>query len=86
MNRLLSFCSPDAVNTLEIRAAEEVSPYGFKKCTTFLSVESLRQFYLEMWEKADTRCPKPNANEVNKFFILITCDKGGAVRAVIYVG
>jgi hypothetical protein len=46
----------------------------------------LRQFYLEVWQGADTRSTAPDAEEVDQLFTLITCDKGGAVRAVVYVG
>jgi sortase B len=78
--------TPDAVYTLKVRAAKEVSPYGYEKRTAFSSVEGLRQFYLEVWQGADARSTAPDADEVNQLFTLITCDKGGAVRAVVYVG
>ena len=78
--------TPTETRQLEVRAADEVSPYGYEKRTVFSSVTGLRQFYLELWESADTRRPTADADEVNQLFTLITCDKGGAVRAVVYAG
>jgi sortase B len=78
--------TPGAVRALKVRAAEEVSPYGYEKRTAFSSVEGLRQFYLEVWQGADTKCPTPDAEDVDQLFALITCDKGGLVRAVVYAG
>jgi sortase B len=78
--------TPDGTYDLKARAAESVSPYGFEKQVAFSSVEGLREFYLEVWNGADSRCPEPGYEEVNQLFTLITCDKGGSARAVVYVG
>lgn len=71
---------------LKVRAADSVSPYGYEKRNTFSSVEGLREFYLELWEGADAKCSEPGADEVEQLFTLITCDEGGATRAVVCVG
>jgi hypothetical protein len=78
--------TPTTTRQLEVRAADEVSPYGYEKRTVFSSVEGLRDFYLELWEDADTKGTEPRGQEIDQLFTLITCDKGGAVRAVVYVG
>jgi sortase B len=78
--------TPDGTYDLKARAAESVNPYGYEKRVAFSSVESLREFYLDLWEGADTRRAEPDAEEVNRLFTLITCDKGGSVRTVVYVG
>ncbi|MDR2673148.1 MAG: class B sortase [Coriobacteriales bacterium] len=78
--------TPEGTYDLKARAAESVSPYGFEKRTAFSSVEGLREFYLELWGGADSRCAEPNADEVSQLFTLITCDKGGSARAVVYAG
>jgi sortase B len=78
--------TPDGASDLKARAAESVSPYGFEKRVAFSSVEGLREFYLEVWDGADSRCAEPNVEEVSQLFTLITCDKGGSARTVVYAG
>ena len=78
--------TPQGTRSLKVRAAESVSPYGYEKRVAFSSVEGLRRFYLEVWEGADSRSAEPCAEEIDQLFTLITCSKGGAVRAVVYVG
>jgi sortase B len=78
--------TPDTVYTLKVRAAERVSPYGFEKQTAFSGVEGLREYYLERWQNAAVRSEQPESEQIVKLFTLITCDNGGAARAVVYVG
>jgi sortase B len=78
--------TPDAVYNLKVRAAERVSPYGFAKQTEFGGVEGLREYYLERWQDAAARCEQPESEQIDKLFTLITCENGGAARAVVYVG
>jgi sortase B len=78
--------TPTTTRQLEVRAADEVSPYGYEKRTVFSSVEGLRDFYLGLWGDADSKGTEPREQEIDQLFTLITCDKGGAVRAVVYVG
>jgi sortase B len=78
--------TPDAIYTLKVRATERVSPYGFAKQTAFSGVEGLREYYLERWQGATARSEQPESEQIVKLFTLITCDSGGAARAVVYVG
>jgi sortase B len=78
--------TPDSIRSLKVQAADSVSPYGYQKQSAFSSVEGLREFYLELWESAEVRGNSPDAEGVEQLFTLITCDKGGVARAVVYVG
>jgi sortase B len=78
--------TPDIVYNLKVRAAERVSPYGYEKQTAFSGVEGLREYYLERWKGSAVRSDQPETEQIDKLFTLITCDSGGAARAVIYVG
>ena len=77
--------TPDDVFALKVRAADEVSPYGYTKEMSFSSVEALRDFYLERWEESATKCAEPETDEVEQLFTLVTCDSDGATRAIVYV-
>jgi sortase B len=78
--------TPTEARRLKVRAADEVSPYGYEKRNVFSSVTGLREFYLELWEGADSRGAEPKEQDIDQLFTLITCDRGGAARAVVYVG
>ncbi len=78
--------TPEGVRELEVRAAENVSPYGYTKHTTFSSTEALREFYLDLWKRASSRSTEPAAAEIAQLFTLITCDERGAARTLVYVG
>lgn len=78
--------TPDEVYRLKVRAADEISPYGFEKEISFSSKEALQEFYLECFEGAYSKCDDPEVEEVEHLFTLITCDSGGATRAIVYVG
>jgi len=78
--------TPEKNYVLLVRAAMEVSPYGYEKQVEFESIEGLQEYFLQLWESAPSRCEEPAVEEVAKLFTLITCDKGGATRTVVYVG
>ncbi len=78
--------TPDKVLELEVRAAESVSPYGYTKHTVFSSTQALRDLYLKLWEGADSKSAEPAEEEIEQLFALVTCDKGGSARTLVYVG
>jgi sortase B len=78
--------TPDGAYLLKARVATEVSPYGFEKQTAFSNVEGLREYYLECWQGAMAKCEAPEPEQVDKLLTLITCDRGGATRAIVLIG
>ena len=78
--------TPECIRALEVRAAEEVSPYGYEKQVEFSTDEELRSYYLKLWESALSRSTEPEADGITQLFTLITCDRGGSTRVVVYVG
>ena len=77
--------TPEKVSVLKIRAAKNVSPYGYEKRIEFDSNGKLQEYYLELWESASSRCAFPDERGVEQLFTLVTCNKGGTVRTVVYV-
>jgi sortase B len=78
--------TPIANKALTVRAASNVSPYGYDKGMAFSNVDGLRLYYEELWNSATARTPEPNSESLMQLFTLITCNNNGSSRAVIYVG
>jgi len=78
--------TPEKVMPLSVRAAEEISPYGYEKRVEFDSNEELQEYYLGLWQRAPSRSAEPKDDELEQLFTLITCDSDGYTRAIVYAG